>query len=500
MKRLAYLIILFCFVQISFVYASNIEYVEERNNIVFINNTPVKSCYLVNGYEYIFIEELLKVGFDINISLNENRIDINRNYDKKFDNSVQTKEIFNTNIKNFTVYLDGKEANSFVVETDKESSNIVIQSDELSVYGSFVWNPEMNKIFLNIGGYNSTIINFPQSTEFKNVFSLNSIEDVAHATINFDSGKSAELSTKDIKRILEAYWNFDMIRYTTTDEPNYNYVYFNFYDKNNNKYTIFDYGKILCSNFGENNYIWYMPYVGNARQIFYTITTDLSTKYFDIAVTLEETPNILTTYDNIDFRLPKNEELAKEIKEAASNNILPYELTTQYEKPITREEFCTISTYMLNKIYNKNSNSVYDNINLDNILLSMGITNDDDIYDVKQNISFPDYEYPSDIIKDLYLLGIINERENNDFEPYSNITQVETAQVLYNINQLFDNESNFNTEYLSKDNTEKAISWIIQNNIIPFNGNNSFEAKSNLTREQAIISINRLYKKYINNQ
>lgn len=160
------------------------------------------------------------------------------------------------------------------------------------------------------------------------------------------------------------------------------------------------------------------------------------------------------------------------------------------EKAITREEFCNLAAYMLNQIYQENSTDYYVNVNLRYILEDMGLGS-------VQDVSFSDYEVPYPAVNDLYIMGIIKGKGENIFEPYEVITYEETAQLLYNIAKVFISKDIMNdtsSDYLTKskvsDWAKEAVSWIVQNEIMV----DSFEPELNMTREQAIISINRLYK------
>lgn len=102
-----------------------------------------------------------------------------------------------------------------------------------------------------------------------------------------------------------------------------------------------------------------------------------------------------------------------------------------------------------------------------------------------------------------YYYGIVSGDENGLFNPQKNITRQEMAQMLLNL--LIATESNveisrrFETTYkdanLISDWSILAMSTVLENDI--FEGiDNCIEPHSFATREQAIVAVTRLYKKF----
>jgi hypothetical protein len=165
----------------------------------------------------------------------------------------------------------------------------------------------------------------------------------------------------------------------------------------------------------------------------------------------------------------------EEVFAARVHGIIPERLQTNYQKPITREEFCELVIQSL----------------------FAGITKitPQDILDRIESPTFTDCSAPH--VKVAYIIGIVNGTTDTTFEPNKTITRQEAAIMLANKEQM-SGQSMFYGFAKEKYKDYKDISdWAIdavdicyQAEIMKGTGE-KFEPKSSYTREQAILTIYR---------
>ncbi len=179
----------------------------------------------------------------------------------------------------------------------------------------------------------------------------------------------------------------------------------------------------------------------------------------------------------------------KDVNRAVEIGIVPNDLKTNYQRNITREEFCQLAMFTVSKLYDGDITSLY-----------------------KNNQSFMDTD--NDYIISCAKLGIVSGMNGNKFEPLSPITREQAARMLYNtlnvstpvISQYeSDNENGLNGLFLPhnfKDGADihcwarKEIYAMYHLGIMLGMDNDNYSPLEYYTVEQAICNFLRLYNSY----
>ena len=177
-----------------------------------------------------------------------------------------------------------------------------------------------------------------------------------------------------------------------------------------------------------------------------------------------------------------------EVEEAAGLGIVSGEYLRDYQKPITRGEFCGLIINTLRAQDEK----IINNINADGIKFT-----DTDNSDIKTAAA----------------LGIAAGVGDNKFDPNGLITRQQAARMLYKAANLSgceeyfdyrftDSNKRFDFPYKFADISQfehwsaVGIQYCFQNKIMLGVGGNRFDPNGNYTREQAYLTALRLYKRF----
>ena len=158
------------------------------------------------------------------------------------------------------------------------------------------------------------------------------------------------------------------------------------------------------------------------------------------------------------------------VARSIKGNFLPSYMQTQYQKPITREDFCTI---------------VYEWLKLKKVELEM--------YDAKTH--FKDTENHS--VNVLFELGIINGKDNELFGPTDQITREQAASILNRLLSLFENNMptilyTFADDLSISNYARNSVYNMYEKNIMNGIGDELFAPQDTFTKEQAIVTLIRL--------
>ncbi len=182
-----------------------------------------------------------------------------------------------------------------------------------------------------------------------------------------------------------------------------------------------------------------------------------------------------------------------EINEGISKGLVLKDLQKNYQKNITRKEFCKLSVHMYAKYKG------YDNL--------------DDLINGELKERFNVYDYPfldldrsnkdDKYIFVAHMLGFVNGMSSEEFSPDSKLTREQAAKILSIIYDKVLAENLDVKEYFIKPfDDDKSISdwarnyvyYVKEINIMKGMGNNLFKPKDNYSVEQAIITILRVKK------
>ena len=347
----------------------------------------------------------------------------------------------------------------------------------------------------------------PLSMKFENAIGLYNDTEIEKGVFVYEDGAAAEISAEDARSIFNRHKGFDMDRsispVLTTDSG-----YVNLYTKDGGKFTIYLYGNVVYSHFGDNNYVWYLPYVGNARNALYTELSEKYLKYKSSATPSAETPAEVA---DDTLALPGSW-ADDEVKQAAAQNILPYEFTKNYSAPITREDFCTLAAFMLAQTQSPgvHSRSVEGADVLcrlrEKILGTADIPQnfpkeyDENGNEIKKDgvLGFSDIEYLPYGIYNMAALGIVNGRDDGTFDPGAGITRQEAAKILEKIAALYIStdsvpENTFSDKSKIAAWAQTGANWCMHTGVMNGVGENTFLPDGTYTREQAIATMLRLF-------
>lgn len=165
--------------------------------------------------------------------------------------------------------------------------------------------------------------------------------------------------------------------------------------------------------------------------------------------------------------------------------IIPNELLTNYQSNITRAEFCKMVVRML-MVKSGTGNSEEKFIRAFDIDLYAGTFND--ISDIYIDIA--------------HALRIVNGTGNGLFNPNASITRQEAAVMLSRAAAVFEFNSYSSSPVKFSDENAIAIWAVVGVNFVSANGimtgvgNNMFSPHTLYTREQAIVTMLRLFREF----
>lgn len=329
-------------------------------------------------------------------------------------------------------------------------------------------------------------------------------EDIAYATIVYADNKAADISDEDLKSFIDAFWNFSYERVIAPNTGD-NY-YIKLWNKEKTKdYVIYPNSGIIVGSYGDpceshgetkENYVWYLPVMGNGRNALYNAQQTLWHNYKDKTRDITDadklsipTKNILPIDDASDWAKP-------EIQKAAACNLLPYELTDKYQSNITRKEFCNLIYRLVATEFSPDSDSRMGELSaIDSVIYERQLT------DKVNSVVFSDCE--DDKIKFLSGAGIIYGMGDGMFAPDESITREQASTILYRTAEFLGNKTlptalkiSYEDENDISDWAKSSVACINAMGIMTGVSEKVFAPKQTYTVEQAIATMLRLYECY----
>lgn len=175
-----------------------------------------------------------------------------------------------------------------------------------------------------------------------------------------------------------------------------------------------------------------------------------------------------------------------EVNLAKSRGLVPDSLDDRYQSPITRAEFAQLAVHLIEGVRREN---------IQQVILDEGKTIDYNAY----------YDCKDPNVAAVTTLGIVNGTGNGTFSPNKNISREQAATMLTRAaNVLGLSVPNGNSVYF--DDSAKISSWAMQgvvfisscqtgpNRIMGGTAPSLFSPQGTYSREQAVVSVNRLYE------
>ncbi len=190
--------------------------------------------------------------------------------------------------------------------------------------------------------------------------------------------------------------------------------------------------------------------------------------------------------------LPKVDEMSAwaypEVTEAIEKNLIPAYLQNSYFENITREDFAELIMKALEEVTGKDTESLlYERCGIEGI-------------DIYNNNPFKDTNKKAVIAA--HKLGIINGVSDVSFAPKNNISRQDAAALIMRAAKLIKGdiavtESAFADNAAVADYAKQAVSYVTTLKIMNGVGENKFDPTATYTREQAYITILRLFKSLV---
>lgn len=509
MKRIAILLICITVMIPSAVFArgERIGETEIKDDMLFIDGVSIPAAQLPNLFVYIPLDVLERYGFSVVKMQNTGEYLVSKlSYYKTEpcrENAPAGQKIgvYETDVK---VYIESDEpANVF----ELEDGRIMVQSDELQKYGGYVWDEKTGTISINMAE------TCPSAQPFYAALGIKDKSDIAYGTIVNSEKECADIEPEELKRWLDSYFDFSYDRITKPMSPAAQGEYIKLWNSDKTKsYTVY-YFDICTGSFGtpteshgetKANYVWYSPYIGNARNALYIANQRLLRKYFDD--TYEEYVNTKRPYTDADAPdKPKDVNLLNtngcsdwakgEIESAAAENLLTFDLAKNYQKPITRLEFCKLITRLIATEFEPKADSRTGQWSaLEKVIYDKGFT------ETRNSVSYSDCD--NEQVKILSVFGIISGLGDGTFAPEGSITREQAAVIIYNTAEFLGNKTMKSGSAAFSDGAEisawanAAVSSVYEMGIMSGTGENKFSPKNTYTTEQAIATMLRLYNCY----
>ena len=478
-----------------------------KDNMLYINGISVPAAQLPNNFVYLPVEELEYYGFDIEKENNVYRVTRNEEKGIRSSEVPSSPDVLKVYTTSAEVYLDSDiPANVF----ELENGTVLIQSDELAKYGTYDWSDETHQIHIDFKNTLSMLPFMP----FHNVIGEDDINEINSGVIVNNTEKTcADIDYEDLADWLKVYWNFNydrVIAPLSAYDLSGNYI--KLWNKDKSKsYVVYSNGGIIAGKYGKaydshgetkQNYVWYLPAVGNSRSALNSANMTLNYTYFNEVAEVKykgEKQREFTQTDDIE--IPQKDLLitsgasewaVPETEKAAACNLMVYDLSDKYTQPITRYEFCRLIYRLTATEFSPDSDSRTGiAFAMQDILSEKGIQNATDN-------KFSDCYYTE--AETLAAMGIIEGMGDGTFAPDAYITREQAAVILYRTAAFLGNKTLINSDPIYEDKNTisdwavSAVSSMYSMNIMKGISDKEFNPKGQYTVEQAIATMVRLYE------
>ena len=318
--------------------------------------------------------------------------------------------------------------------------------------------------------------NLPQTMSFREATGINDSSEIASATIcDIDGNKYKNLTRDEITYFFNTAKDLTMWRKINPTPFRGVCVNMSKYDGTGISY-YYNSG-VQTGTYGEGNYICYMPSGKDAQKLTY-----LMSEFYDTQLDVYGGGNWNVVSDKDFLKLPRRDWAKESVKEAAKKSLVPYEFTNKYEQDITREEMAILIENFIVVTGNY--------ANMDEYMRSLGTVYLEGV--------FMDCQGRDSAIDCLYALGIIGGVDGINFNPDGTITRQEAATIMTRAAKLF--------MYVGTDYSDKPadwgkvdywasfyVRWCIDKGLLQLDDANRVYPKENMTVEQAITVLSRLY-------
>lgn len=320
------------------------------------------------------------------------------------------------------------------------------------------------------------VVNLPNSMTFADATGIFDSSEISTADIcDIDANKYKTLTPSEIEQFYNTAANTTLWR-KIIPTP-FRGVCVNFTLSDGNSISYYYNSGVQIGKYGDDNYICYMPSSTDSQKLTY-----LMSEFYDTqeGVYGGGSWNVLT--DNDFLKLPTAEWAKSTIAEAAKKSLVPYDFTNKYENNITREEMAVLIENFIVVTGN------YANMN--EYMRATGT--------VYLEGSFVDCVGRDTAIDCLYAIGVLNGVDGIHFNPDGTITRQEASAMMARAANMF---MYVGTEYNKKPADWGSVDswasfyvrWCLDKGLYQLDDANKVYPKDNITVEQAITVLSRLY-------
>lgn len=322
------------------------------------------------------------------------------------------------------------------------------------------------------------VVNLPDSMTFAEALSIYDMSEIASATIsNLEDNTQRPLTDSEIKDFYSAAYNMTVWR--KINPTPFRGICISFTTKSGKQISYYYNSGIQIGMYGTDNYVCYMPAAGDTQDLRYLESDFLDDEE---GTMIGGTTMIASTAADF-LKLPEAEWAKGEIRSAAAKNLVPYEFTNKYANNITREQMAVLLANFVTVAGNYSSMESY-----------MTATGTEYIRN-----KFNDCINRDEAVDQLAALGVIYGKSDTEFDPDALITRQEAAVLMTRAAELMH-------MYVSTSNTRKpadsrqlaswadyAMRWCIDKGIIAPDDDYKVYPQDNMTVEQAITMLSRLF-------
>lgn len=486
-----------------------------RENVVFLDGVPILSAQLPNGFVYLPLELLAYYGFDITVDTRPALHDdgyiytVTRNDKTPFFSTEMIHQdswavmqrqsrVYTTKVQ---VYLDS-DTPANVYET--EDGIVLIQSDELAKYGAYDWNTKTQTICIDAE------IEMPDQLSFGALVGMDEQNLASGVIVRISDGMCAEIEKDDLLEWFRVYEDFDPFERVIAPQDSFEFedYYIKFWSKDSTQkpWVVYSNASVIAGMFGKpyqthgdikENYVWYLPYIGNARSALYTANQKLEQKYLTDDTRLREcrtdeladipTQNLLSCVKASDWA-------KAEIQSAAACNLVVCDLTSSYTDAISRQDFCNLLYRLIMTEFAPNSDS-----RMDTQFVRENIVAERNLQDAMQTVAYADCE--DETVKFLTAAGIVCGTGDGQFSPEELLSREQAATLLYRTAQFLQNKTLQTGSVSGFEDAERISDWAMESvaaicAVGVMNGveDMRFAPQEAYTVEQAMVTMLRLYE------
>lgn len=328
---------------------------------------------------------------------------------------------------------------------------------------------------MSVSAYAYDIVNLPKSMTASDALGIFDVSDIKRTTISEPVNNTyIEMSREEIEEFFNITEDMELTR--EINATPFRGTAVNLYTEDGSVSSFYLTSGVQIGMYGGITYMCYKPSEEDMQELMYI---DSLLKDEEKKIRGEE---IHVKTDTDFLKMPQDKWAQTTIEDAADHCLVPYEFVNKYKNDITREEFCILLGNAIKVAGNYAS--------LDNYMSAKGVSYQTDY--------FSDCAGRDSSINMLHALGIVSGKEDGIFDPNGIITREEAAALVCRTAGLFQYiETDETLIYDDKENISPwaryFVAWVT-NNFIMNGTDGSFLPQQTYTVQEAITTVNRMYK------